>query len=145
MFVQPDKSQIDALTQQAYQQALYEVHAAVPFVLTIGVRNTMLAGLFQQHAVASAAFITAYNPFGELLSEELNRAAQSQLLSHLSKHGLITLPGIGKDPSGIWPGEPSCLALGISSADACELGSQFNQNAIVWVSHNAVPMLALLR
>jgi len=145
MVIDPEKSQIDALTQQAYRRALDEVLTDIPFVLRIGVRNTKLAALFEQYRVASAAFITAYNPFGELVSEASNRAAQNRLLSHLSQLRLFTLPGIGKDPSGSWPGEPSFLVLGASMATACDVGKKFSQNAIVWADGDAVPTLLLLR
>lgn len=145
MVIDPGKSQIDALTQQAYQQALYEVFTDIPFVLRIGVQNTKLVALFEQYRVTSAAFITAYNPIGEPVSEETNRAAQNRLYSHLSQLGLITLPGIGKDPSGTWPGEPSFLVLGASLATACDVGKKFSQNAIVWAEGDAVPTLLLLR
>jgi hypothetical protein len=57
----------------------------------------------------------------------------------------VILDGFGQDPAGQWDGEDSFLVLGISLEAAKKLGSQFEQNAIVWADSNAVPKLFLLR
>ena len=53
--------------------------------------------------------------------------------------------GFGEDGEGLWPGEPSFLALGVSLDTAKSLGVEFHQNAIVWASEDATPQLILLR
>ena len=57
----------------------------------------------------------------------------------------LFIDGIGCDPSGCWPGEASCLVLGLSIDIARALGTEFEQNAIVWCGADAVPELVLLR
>jgi hypothetical protein len=58
--------------------------------------------------------------------------------------GLRFLTGIADDPSGLWPGEPGALVLGISRSDAERVGQDFNQLAIVWSGESAVPELVVL-
>ncbi|WP_443025861.1 DUF3293 domain-containing protein [Sphingomonas sp. RB1R13] len=55
------------------------------------------------------------------------------------------IDGIGCDPNGRWAGEPSFLVLGIVFDQAKALGDQYQQNAILWASEDAVPRLVTLR
>jgi hypothetical protein len=57
----------------------------------------------------------------------------------------VAIPGIGVHPTGEWRGEPSYLVPGLSRAAAEELGSRFEQNALIWSGADAVPELLLLR
>ena len=115
------ESAIPAATINAYLATDYRVMAAEPFVLNIGHASPELALWFKLDRTDSAAFITAWNPFGELTSDSENHAAQQKLLAEIKALGLPYLDGEGRDPSGLWPGEPSFLVFGISLEAAKKL------------------------
>jgi hypothetical protein len=93
----------------------------------------------------SSAVLTAWNPHSEHRSDAENEIAQAELISEIDRLALRHRPGHGTDPSGKWPPEPSRLVLGLDSETAGSLGRQFGQNGVVWVAHNAIPELLLLR
>ncbi len=128
---------------KAYQETHYQVYTQPPITLLIDQPNTGLAGLYQQHAVQSAAFITACNPASQQTEPEKNQQLQQQLADKLAAQGYPFIDGIGQDPKHQWPGEPSFLVLGITQKEAEALGRQFGQNAIVWVGEDTCPRLLL--
>lgn len=139
------ESAIPAATINAYLATDYKVIAAEPFVLNIGRVSPELARWLKLNRTDSAAFITAWNPFGELVSDSENRAAQQRLLAEIKTLGLRYLDGEGRDPSGRWPGESSFLVFGISLEVAKKLAGQFRQNGFVYAGSDATPRLVLLR
>lgn len=139
------ESLIPEATINAYLATDYRVMAAEPFVLNVGRTSPELALSFELDRTDSAAFITAWNPCGELASDMENRAAQQQLLAEIKALGFAYLDGEGRDPSGLWPGEPSFLVLGISLEAAKKLARQFRQNGFVYAGSDATPRLILLR
>jgi len=139
------ESVIPAVTINAYLATDYKVMAAEPFVLNIGLTSPELARWFKLDRIDSAAFITAWNPFGELASDSENQSAQQKLLAEIKALGLPYLDGAGQDPSGLWPGEPSFLVFGISLGAAKKLAGQFRQNSFVYAGSDATPRLILLR
>jgi len=56
----------------------------------------------------------------------------------------VRIPGVGRDPRGEWPAEPSVLVLGISRREAEILGRSYEQNAVVFVERGGAPELVLL-
>ena len=130
----------------AYLAAHYKVTGtAKPFVLRVGHRSAELASMHLANGANSSAFITAWNPRSVATSENLNRASQQRLESQLTAMSLTFLAGIGEDPAGVWPGEPSALVLGISRREAERVGRTFGQLAIVWSEEPAIPELVVLR
>lgn len=115
-----------------------------PFTLRIGERSVQVLELFGSSGVASAAFLTAWNPRSEMQSDDANAAAQAKLVARLVATGHRCFAGIGEDLSGQWPGEPSLLALGVGRERAVQLGREFGQNAVVWVGAEGVPELVWL-
>ena len=67
------------------------------------------------------------------------------LAAALRSLGLPFFDGLGQHPSNGWQGEASFLALGATRDQACDLGTRFEQNAIVWAGADVVPRLVLLR
>ncbi len=129
----------------AYRAAQYRVNAVPAFSLRIGQRSEALYRLVREAGAATACFITACNPLGELTDASANAAANVRLgflLRALTPH-LWSATGV--DPAGSWPDEPGYLAAGIALAQARELGARFGQNAIVWIERDATPKLVLLR
>ncbi len=141
----PPESAIDPDLVDAYKATDFRVHAQPPFVLKVDVASPQLAGLYGQHGTTCAAFLTAYNPYSEVVGDAENIAFQDQLTRELTSLGLTFIPGIGQDSQGQWPGEPSFLILGLQLAEAKALGVQYRQNALVWCGEDAVPKLVLLR
>jgi hypothetical protein len=129
----------------AYRKTRYRVFTSPDFELAVGQRSSALADLYRTHAVNSAAFLTAWNPEGNLQSETTNREAFTRLQARVASHGVTVIAGFGEDPDGAWAGEESLLALGLGREAACEIGAEFRQNAIVWAGADAVPELILLR
>lgn len=101
--------------------------------------------LHRHHQVASSAFITAWNPYSNQLSQEQNNLRQEQLRKNMQNDGFIVYAGEGKHPSGNWEGEDSLLILGISLEEAKAEGVRWGQNAIVWSDADAIPQLMLLK
>lgn len=143
-FLLPD-SIIDPATIQAYLQTEYRVRSDPAAILTIGVRCPELAALHSAFCSDCSAFITACNPFSQVLDEQPNAARQSALAAELTQRGLRFLDGIGQDPANQFPGEPSFLVFGLKLEAAKILGTRLEQNAIVWSGADAVPQLVLLR
>jgi len=129
----------------AYRATRYRVFAGPDFELAVGQRSNALADLYRTHGVNSAAFLTAWNPEGNLQDETANREAFARLEARVASHAAKVIAGFGEDPDGAWAGEESLLALGLSREAACAVGTQFRQNAIVWAGADAVPELILLR
>jgi len=129
----------------AYRATRYRVFASPDFELAVGQRSNALADLYRRHAVNSAAFLTAWNPEGNLQNETANREAFARLQERVTSLSEKVISGFGEDPDGAWAGEESLLALGFGREIACEIGAEFRQNAIVWAGGDAVPELILLR
>ena len=138
-------SKLDPELIDAYKSTLFQIFLDDTIVtLKIGETCEPLRNLFQKHAVISACFITAYNPFGRLLSIEENCARNDKMKSNLATKYPI-LDGIGVDPEGAWEGEASLLVLGVNLNEAAELAELYQQNAVVFIDINFVPTLIFTR
>ena len=129
----------------AYRATRYRVFTSPDFELAVGQPSSALADLYRTHAVNSAAFLTAWNPEGNLQNESANREAFARLQERVTPLSVKVISGFGEDPDGAWAGEESLLALGLGRETSCEIGAEFRQNAIVWAGADAVPELILLR
>ena len=78
------------------------------------------------------------------MTETENLQRNEGLRDDLIKLDCTFYGGVGQDPSGNWPPENSFLILGISKTDAENLGRKYEQNAILWINHEALPELVLL-
>ena len=138
-------SQLDPDLIQAYRETHFVVLAQDPFTLRVGQRSEELLALHREVGVESSAYVTACNPFSRSLSAAENEARMAELRTWLREAGHPTREGIGKDPAGEWPGEPSVLVLGLTRADSEALGRRLEQNAVVFMASDAMPELLLLR
>lgn len=138
-------SQIPDEVVQAYLNTEFKVRTPTPFTLKANRASPDLLALYVDADEKSAAFITACNPHGELLTPTLNAALQLQLQHELDSRKLRSVPGIGLDPSGEWDGEESFLVLGVSLSEAKDIGMRYRQNAIIWAGEDGLPQLVLLR
>ncbi len=130
---------------QAFCETEYKVFVDSPFVLTVGIASQELTLLYRAHKVACAVFITAFNPFSKELTAEENHRRQAALAKELTLRSLDFVEGVGRHPSGDWPGEPSFLVFGLELEAAKSLGIAYDQNAIIWCGAEAVPNLVLLK
>lgn len=140
----PDTT-IDPGLVEAYKATDYRVDAHPPFVLKIGLASPQLAQLYHQHGATCAAFLTACNPYSEVVGDVENAAFLHKLGRELTSLGLTFIPGMGQDNQGQWPGEPSFLIFGLQLDEAQAMGAQYRQNALVWCGTDAMPQLILLR
>ena len=138
-------SKIPLFLIDAYKAADFHVFSESPFVLKIDQYSEELHQIFVKNAVQSAAFITAYNPYSNELTNEENIQRNKELENLLKQKDFEYIPSEGRSSNEDWAGEASFLILGINQMTSCELGKQFEQNAIVWSDKDAVPRLILLR
>ena len=138
-------SVIDADTVQAYLETEYRVLGEPAFTLRVGQSSADLLAAHRQHRVDCSAFVTACNPFSQLLDAEANAARQRALAADLAQQGFPFLDGVGQHPSNQWPGEASVLVLGLGLNEARAFGARLQQNAIVWSGADGLPQLILLR
>ena len=120
-------------------------HTPQDIVLTVGKRSERLAALFDANGVDCGAFLTAYNPKGAVQTDAANDRAHVDLAAKLQALGLQAIEGSGSEEGTDWPSEKSYFALGLALEPAKEIGTHFDQDAIVWVGADAVPQLILLR
>lgn len=138
-------SVIDKSTLQAYLETDYRIDGQPTFSLRVGAISPELAAAHRAQQVTSSAFISACNPFSQLLDEATNAARHVALERQLCQSGLCCLPGVGQHPAKQWPGEASLLVFGITLKAAKTVGNQWEQNAIIWSGADAKPRLILLR
>jgi sugar phosphate isomerase/epimerase len=138
-------SEISPLTIKAYMETDYCVFGEFPFVLRAGIANESLAKLYKRVKTNCGVFVTAFNPFSNVVGEAANTARQVELAKELNRRNLTYFDGIGKHPSGEWTAEPSYFVLGLSLEAAKALGKKYYQNAVVWCGPDAILELVLLR
>jgi len=132
-------------TVQAFRETEYKVHGDDPFTLKVGETSSALASAHTRHGVECSAYITACNPFSQMLGDEANAERHAALGREISQRNLASIEGIGQHPSNQWPGEASYLIFGLTLEAAKALGTRLEQNAIIWTGVDTVPQLILLR
>jgi hypothetical protein len=128
----------------AYEKALYVVFGRPELVIRIGEPNPDLDELLEAEGAATAAYITAANPRGEVTTPWKNEIANAALVQTQTKAGYRCFEGEGRDPQGNRKPERSVLVVGIPRADAEGVGRAFAQNAIVFVEKGRSPELVVL-
>ena len=139
------ETNIDAGTVQAFRETEYMVHGNEPFTLKVDELCPPLAAAHKRHRVDCSAYITACNPFSQILDDAANAERHAALGEKLGRRSLANIEGVGQHPSNQWPGEISYLIFGLTLEAAKTLGTRLEQNAIVWSGADAVPQLVLLR
>ena len=112
--------------------------------MKVGESNSELVKWFQTND-HQAAYITAWNPFGEKISDDENYVAEQKLIAEIESRDLFYLKGESIDPSGLWANEPSLLVFGIALESAKELAKRYRQNGFIYIGDDAQPQLILLR
>ncbi len=138
-------SLISLETVKAYRETNFNVFTSAPFTLKVDVASSKLPALYTLYSSTTCVFITACNPFSEVVSDEENVHLQSNFEKYLKDAKLSYVIGEGKHPSGDWEGESSFLVFGLGIEESKKLGIELKQNAIVWCDSDSVPKLILLR
>jgi hypothetical protein len=128
----------DAALAAAYNATHYEVHAPD------GLMVLRIDALNPQLGVRCSAFLTAWNPRSVPAPAAENGAALERMRGEVTALGLAFWTGWGRDPTGQWPAEESLFVPGLELARARELGRRYDQHAIVYARHDAVPRLIWL-
>ena len=129
----------------SYKSADYLLDAPHSFILKIGIHSVELENLYKTFNKHTAAFITAFNPYSQELSNQENKDRNHKLEELIQSLHFDYIHGKGKCGDGDWDGEKSFLIFGISEKQASEIGKEFEQNAIVWCDKDAIPQLLLLK
>jgi len=126
---------IDPALIEAYQKTTFRV--LKPLVdLKIGQGHPHFDEFLIDNNIYTWAFVTAYNPFSQALSETENETRQQSLKEILQKEGLLYCEAIGIPENTDWQPEKSVLIMGISLQRAVTLAQDFEQNAIVFGEFN---------
>ena len=98
----------------------------------------------RDHKKTTAAFITAFNPFSKVQTDQENLQAQNELLKDVKGFGFEAINGYGQDIAEEWPREDSILIIGLTESQAETLADKYSQNAFIWIgSTDAFPALRL--
>jgi hypothetical protein len=125
---------IDPDLLKAFQTTRFIVSTPqAEFALRIGEGSTELDELMTTAGALSCAFVTAWNPRAAKLPEIANRAKHCQLIQEVQRRRYLFLPGRGVGENPAWASEQSILIVAISRESAKELGTLFDQIAIVFV------------
>ena len=130
---------------KSYKLANYHVDASPSFILKIDIHSPELESIYKTSHKHTAAFITAFNPYSQELSNQENKDRNHKLEELIQSLDFDYIHGEGKCGDGDWDGEKSFLIFGISEKQASEIGKEFEQNAIVWCDKDAIPQLLLLK
>lgn len=131
---------IDQSTLQAYLNTTYTIENP-ELHIKIGEANHALNVFLFDNNSYSWAFISAFNPFSSLLSDEENERRHNDLVENVKAKKWRYREGKGMPADENWKSEKSLLILDISKPDAIRMGKAFNQNAIVFGRLNQAPEL----
>ena len=129
----------------AYKNTSFQAHVGDEMItLRVGQQCPALQAVFEQHNVTTACYITAYNPFGRLLTRQENEDRNARMRTKLASAYPI-FDGVGVDPNGEWEGEASFLALGASKDASLALAEAWEQNAVVFVDETVTVSLLFMK
>lgn len=132
---------VSAQLVSAYRDTNFGVEdGAQSFVLRLGEPSPRLAELLSPYPDKGAVYITAWNPFSQVASEQQNQRANDRLRAELYALGLVVMQGQGASRDGHWH-EDSLLAFPLDRHTASKLGETYGQNAVVYVDASGTPEL----
>lgn len=116
-----------------YADVVVRVHLPSGLMLLAQTDEASPRGSFPADAASQPiSIITAHNPGGQPFLTSENRAFHARLLDRLAQEGVTYWPAAGGDQG--WSHMQESVAIaGIDPARACEIGREFDQDAIfVW-------------
>ncbi len=99
--------------------------------LRLGQPCAVLARWMEENGCTEFAIVTAYNPGSQKFDPALNAERQAQLECDLLEGNYEPYAGenVADDPD--WLPEETCFVPDIAAEDACALGEEYGQNAVV--------------
>ena len=126
---------------EAYKNTKYKVFGST-ITIEIGKFNQDLNNLILNHNSNEWAFITAFNPYSKVLTNDENKIRHYELKELTENYVTFEGHGVGEDPTR--EPELSLFIIGISKVEATKIGKKFEQNAIVYGELNNSPELIIL-
>ena len=126
----------------AYNSTSYNVFKPKLSIL-VGQTNPKVDILLEKYKCTEWAYITAHNPYSNVLTDQENIDRHNHLKKDLSNYSTFEGEGVGMDNT--WTPERSFLILGISEMEAIKLGGKFEQYAIVIGGFKKKARLVLLK
>lgn len=126
---------------ESYKNTKYKVFEP-GIIIEIGVLNQDVDDLLIEHKLVEWAFITAYNPYSRVLTDDENKVRHDELKELTKDYITFEGHGVGEDPA--WEPELSLFVIGITRDEASKIGKKFEQNAIVYGVINSNPELIIL-
>ena len=114
---------------EAYKNTKYKVFES-NLTIEVDKLNQELDDLLIKHESDKWAFITAYNPYSKVLTQDENISRHNEMKELVSNYITFEGHGVGEDPT--WEPELSLLIIGITKVEASKIGNKFEQNAIVY-------------
>jgi hypothetical protein len=128
--------------EAAYQRTTYRVSTANgPVDIRIGVCNTALDRVLDEHRVSEWIFVTASNPGSRAHSEYENARHNAELERILGDAGWQYLHASGVPDEPGWQPERSFFVFGMTKSDAIAIAKRWGQRAIVWGTRDSAPEL----
>ena len=100
-----------------------------------------LSSWLETAGASSFAIITACNPGSQPVDAARNAEQQSLLECDLLEGNYEPYAGENVADDAAWPVEESCFVVDIAAEDACALGQDYGQNAVVFGGADGVPRL----
>ena len=129
-----------------YRRAAYRVQLEEDLAvdLVVGARCPGLDQWLSSRGARSWGFLTAVNPGSRRLAEEENRIRLARLVGRLRESGCELRAGVGLDPAGEWPPEPSFLVVGASTEALAAWAAEFDQAAFLLGTLGGPPQLVFV-
>lgn len=115
----------------AYRATRFCANTPDPVEIRIGSSSPELEELLSRTGHQNWAFISAFNPGSQPLSDNDNHARHHTLIERLSAYQPHVYEGQGLPDQPDWAPETSLLVLGIYRAEAIKVGLDYGQHAIV--------------
>ncbi len=129
---------------KAYTDTDYHI-LPLELIVKIGVINSRLDYEMEKQSWLNYAIITAWNPRSEPSAYEDNLIQNLKLLKDLVENDFVIYPALGKSKQNFWKPEESWCVFNITRNFALELGTKYNQYAIVYAEINKAPELLYCR
>lgn len=122
-----------AALEAIYRRAIYRVHLEDDLAvdLAVGRPSPELDRWLAARGAARWGLVTAVNPRSRRLPERDNEVRLARLLTRLRATGLELRAGVGLDPAGEWPAEPSFLVVAAGAAELTRWAAEFEQAAFL--------------
>lgn len=115
--------------KKAFLETSYIINGEEDIVLKIGTMPEELLSEFP--SISTWAFLTAWNPLPEILTQDENRARNIALKDELSAKGFSVRHGVGVSDTEDW-WEDSFFIADISLDEARSISSRFGQLAFLF-------------